>query len=161
MQINGFLGYEFFENGKIYSYKTNSFLKPRMDHDGYLNVSCIDDTGKKVTHNLHNWICRAFHGEPPFEAAEAMHIDENRLNCSASNLRWASHKENINYGKRTQLNAQAHYRRVGQYDSNDNLVEIFCSIKEASSRTHISYTGIIKCAQGKLHTSGGYVWHYI
>ena len=161
MQIINFSGYEFYEDGSIYSYKSNSFLKPRLGKDGYLNVSCIDDDGNKKTHSLNNWICRAFHGDPPFEHADAMHIDENRFNCSADNLRWASHKENINYGKRSMLNAQAHYKRIGQYDLNNNLIQIFDSIKEASEYTSVSYTGIIKCAKGKIHTSGNYIWHYI
>ena len=59
------------------------------------------------------------------------------------------------------LNAQAHYKQIGQYDLNNNLIQIFDSIKEASEYTGVSYTGIIKCAKGKIHTSGNYIWHYI
>ena len=161
MQINNFSYYEFYEDGRVYSYKAHKFLSPSLDRDGYLNLDCIDDNGKRVRHKLNNWICRAFYGEPPFENAESMHLDENPLNCHYSNLRLATHKENINYGSRTLKNAISHYKAVCQYDLNNNLINIFSSVKEAHEKTRVSYTGIIKAANNKIKTSGGYIWHYM
>lgn len=38
-------------------------------------------------------VCRAFHGEPA-AGMEVAHIDGDKLNKSASNLRWATRREN-------------------------------------------------------------------
>ena len=161
MQIQNYSGYEFYEDGKVFSYKVNKFLKPSLNKDGYLQLDCIDDNGYRKRHTLNHWICLAFYGQPPFKNAEAMHLDENPLNCHYKNLKWGSHKENINYGLRTEKNAISHYKSIAQYDCNNNLLNIFSSIKEASKKTNVSYTGIIKAAKGKIKTSGGYIWHYI
>ena len=161
MKIQNFSDYEFYEDGRVFSYKVNKFLTPYLGSDGYLQLDCIDDNGKRKRHTLNNWICRAFYGEPPFNNAEAMHLDENPMNCHYTNLRWGSHKENINYGLRTSKNAISHYKKIKQYDLNGKLINIFESIKQASEITGISYTGIIKAAKGKIKTSGGYIWHYI
>ena len=90
-----------------------------------------------------------------------MHLDENPLNCHYKNLKWGTHQENINYGSRTEKNAISHYKSIGQYDYNNNLLNTFASIKEASEKTNTSYSGIIACAKGRIKTSGGYIWHYI
>lgn len=161
MQIINFSGYEFFEDGSVYSYKSNKFLSTRVGADGYVQLDCIDDSGKRVRHTLNNWICRAFHGEPPFENAEAMHLDENPLNNHKDNLKWGTHQENINYGSRTQKNAVSHHKKIAQYSLNNELLNIFDSIKEASQKTNTSYTGIIKAAKGHIKTSNNYIWHYI
>ena len=159
-QIKNYSGYEFFEDGRVYSYKVKRFLKPSLNKDGYLQLDCIDDNGNRKRHTLNNWICRAFHGDPPFEGAESLHLDENPLNCHSNNLIWGNHKENINYGSRTTKNAISHYKQVQQYDLKNTLLNTYTSIKEASKATKISYTGIIKAAQGKIQTSGNYIWRY-
>lgn len=46
---------------------------------------------KTVVHRL---VCEAFHGPAPFEGAHAAHWDGDPTNNRASNLRWASAKEN-------------------------------------------------------------------
>lgn len=132
-----------------------------MSKDGYLHLDLIDDDGNRKRHSLNNWICRAFYGNPPFEGAEAMHLDENPLNCHYKNLKWGTHQENINYGSRTIKNAINHQKSIAQYDCNNNFLNIFSSIKEASEKTNTSYEGIIKCAKGRIKTSGGYIWRYL
>ena len=160
MQIKEFSSYEFFENGSVYSYKTSRFLKPTYDLYGYLKISCIRDDGKRVTNGLHNWICRAFHGDPPGEKYEACHIDENKCNCCADNLIWETHINNINYGSRTIRSALSHRKPIQQFTLSGILIDSYKSVKEASEKTHISYDGIIKAVNGKTKTSGGFIWRY-
>lgn len=40
--------------------------------------------------------CEAFHGPAPFDAAVAMHIDEDPRNNRYDNLEWATQKKNLN-----------------------------------------------------------------
>lgn len=51
---------------------------------------------KGKNYKIHRLICIAFHGEPPFEKAVVIHINENTLDNRAENLKWGTQKENLN-----------------------------------------------------------------
>ena len=51
---------------------------------------------KGKTYRVHRLICEAFNGEPPFDDAVVMHLDENSRNNKPSNLKWGTQKENLN-----------------------------------------------------------------
>ena len=51
---------------------------------------------KGRTYKIHQMVCEAFHGPPPFNGAVVMHIDENAANNRPSNLSWGTQKENLN-----------------------------------------------------------------
>lgn len=63
------------------------------DRDGYPIVRLYRD-GKRTTIALHRVVCRAFHGEPNILHNEAAHLDGDRTNARADNLKWASKCEN-------------------------------------------------------------------
>lgn len=44
---------------------------------------------------VHRLVCEAFHGPCP-TGLETLHLDENGLNNRPENLRWGTHKENLN-----------------------------------------------------------------
>lgn len=41
-------------------------------------------------------ICEAYHGASPSDAPHCLHIDENARNNLPENLKWGTHKENMN-----------------------------------------------------------------
>lgn len=45
---------------------------------------------------VHRAVCSAFHGQPPFDGAVVIHINENGLDNRPINLKWGSQKENLN-----------------------------------------------------------------
>lgn len=51
---------------------------------------------KGKTYKMARLIAEAFHGEPPFPEAVAMHLDENAANNRPSNIAWGTQKENLN-----------------------------------------------------------------
>lgn len=64
------------------------------DQSGYLMVQ-MNRNGKRKPHTVHRLVCRAFHGEPPDAVqCEAAHLDGDRSNAQASNLKWVSKAEN-------------------------------------------------------------------
>ena len=115
------------------------------------------------------------------------HIDCNKKNNNISNLEWVTAKENtqhavkngifdnmakINSEKMKGKNGLAKYKgykkanektrkRIGKYDKNDNLLEIYDSISEASRKTGITITSISYSANNKRKTGGGYIWHFV
>jgi hypothetical protein len=49
---------------------------------------------------------------------------------------------------------------VLQYDRNNNLLNTFLSIKDASNKTGILSTNICSCCRGKTKSAGGFIWKY-
>lgn len=47
---------------------------------------------------------------------------------------------------------------IYQYDLNDNLLQVFSNISEASKNTGIGRTSISNCINGYSKTAGGYYW---
>lgn len=68
-------------------------LKFGISHSGYFQVSLFDN-GCKVNRRINRLVCEAFHGTPPTKKHHAAHTDGDRTNNHATNLRWATCKEN-------------------------------------------------------------------
>lgn len=66
-----------------------------------------------------------------------------------------------NLSKYHVLANEAVKKKVAKYDKENNLLEIYESISEASRKTGISITSISYCANGKRKTGGGFIWHFV
>lgn len=85
-----FNDYEIDENGNVYSYISNKYLKPHLDRYGYLYV-----TIKSKHYKVHRLVAKAFLDNPN-NKPYIDHIDRNKLNNHYSNLRYVTPKENSN-----------------------------------------------------------------
>jgi len=94
MEINGFPKYLIYENGDVYSKKTNIILKQSLDKGGYYKLELCKD-GKPKTFKVHRLIALHYISNPENKPC-IDHIDRNRQNNDISNLRWATHTENMN-----------------------------------------------------------------
>lgn len=52
------------------------------------------------------------------------------------------------------------HKCIEQYDLNNNHIETFASLTEASIKTKLQKTNISACALNKAKTCGGYIWKY-
>ncbi len=105
--IKGFQHYEVSEQGKVFrkahvsingSRLKRKQLKPYEYKNGYQVVYLHDGCGKRKMQYIHRLVYQAFIGEIP-PKHEIDHIDCNRGNNMASNLRAVSHKSNCNNPK--------------------------------------------------------------
>ena len=98
LPVPGYEGlYEVSHLGRVRSLHAR-FRSPRRcaqgdDGTGYPTVG-LSKNGKRTTKTVHRLVCRAFHGEPNALQNEAAHLDGDRTNCRASNLKWCSKIEN-------------------------------------------------------------------
>ena len=140
----------------------NRILKGSSYSGGYSGVTLHKD-GCTKTANIHRIVAEAFVPNP-LEKEEVNHKDENPSNNHATNLEWVTHKENINYGTRTErareTTTKLQGKAVQQFSKDGKLVAEYESLSAAGNATGAHVPNILKCAKGIYKTAGGYIWKY-
>lgn len=81
--------YLVFEDGDIFSEKSDKILKAQLHRSGYLHVNLGGRTRK-----VHEVVLTTYAGPRP-EGAVARHLDGDSLNNHKNNLAWGTPKENV------------------------------------------------------------------
>ena len=98
MTVPNYENYEASNLGNVRNKKTGRILKPSMTKSGYM-VLCLRNENKTKCFNLHSIIARTWvDNDNPKINTEVHHIDHNKSNNRADNLKWVSRAENIYYG---------------------------------------------------------------
>lgn len=177
--IIGFEDYGISQEGDVFSYKTNKKLKLQKMSNGYFFVS-LRKNGKTFQKSIHRLVAETFIANKD-NLPCVDHIDGTRTNNNVSNLRWCTHKQNLNYPiavKRREL-AQSDpicklKVRFGKHRNNTvnqdkpvialNLdgeyLNSWESVREASRNTGVDFSSIAKCCRGKYKTAGGFRWRF-
>ena len=145
--------YAITRDGRVWSYKSNKFLKPELVR-GYYYVSLYKE-GKGKNFRIHRLVAEAFIPNPD-NKPQVNHLDENKLNNSVSNLEWATAKENSNYGTRNERAA----KKLSKPVYCEELDRVFDGARQAARELGLHNSNIISCCKGKYKTSGGYHWKY-
>lgn len=155
--IAGYEGlYEVSDLGRVKSLGNNKskkekILKPLRNTHGYLHVFLCKD-GKAKPSNVHRLVAEAFIPNPN-NLETVNHKDEVKTNNTVSNLEWMSRGDNIIYSKA---------RQVQMFDKfTGELLATFPSTHEADRITGINHSNISACCNGKIKSTGGYVWKYL
>ena len=171
-KFRDFEKYEVYEDGRIFSYYTNKFLKPQTEKNGYKRVNLYDNKGKIKRYSVHRIVYEAVTGEPIPNGLQVNHIDENKENNAFGNLNLMTPKENTNYGtgiaRRAKEISKAlkgiipkakPTKQVGAFQ-NGQLILTFPSTAEAG-RNGFKQSHIVSCCNGKRKTHKGYEWKYL
>lgn len=179
--INGYEGiYVITSKGNVFSVVrhdklgrlTGGNIKVGHNKCGYKFVALYKD-GECKQEYIHRLVAKAFidniDNKPCID-----HIDNDKYNNDVCNLRWCSHKENMNNDitRKRMLEDTSKYisqegknnpfsREVGKYDWNDELLESYESISLAAKANGISSKSISKVCKGKQLSSGGFIWRYM
>lgn len=65
------------------------------NNNGYLVVSLVNNTGKRKTYRVNRLVANAFLPNP-LNLPDVCHRNEDKLDNRLVNLKWGSHKENVN-----------------------------------------------------------------
>lgn len=171
--IKGFEGYQVSNLGRVKSLERidalgrrvkEKFLKPLITRNGYYLIGLYKNSIQKFYY-VHRFVWEAFNGQIP-EGYEVNHINEIKSDNRLSNLNLMTHKENMNYGSRTERCAEVLKNRkdqsksVLQFDLNNNLVKEYPSTKQVERELGFSYQNICACCKGKQKTAYNYKWKY-
>lgn len=153
MDINGYPGYQVSNMGRIWSAKSQRYLKSYRNNSGYLQVTMTACNGKQKKELVHRLVALMFIPNPNNYPC-VNHKDENKTNNIETNLEWCSRSYNINYGTCLE--------RIGKSNSKPvRCIEtgvVYASGKEAAAALGTSADIVSKVLNGKSRckTANGY-----
>ena len=182
LKVKDFEDYTIDETGNVFSIRKNKYLKQTINRNGYCKVTLQKDKYKK-TFSVHRLVAQAYLKNYS-NTLQVNHINGIKTDNRVENLEMVTAKENMqkaveiglfdkckeiqrknaiknNLGKYHILASESAKKRVAKYDKNNNLIQLYNSITEASRKNNINITSISYSANGKRKTGGGYIWHFV
>ncbi|MBA42676.1 MAG: hypothetical protein CMF62_01530 [Magnetococcales bacterium] len=157
-KINNYDIYEISSLGEVRNINSKKILSKHL-RNGYYSI-CLwsNKQNKKSTVSMHRLVAQHFLPNNN-DSLIINHKDGNKINNNVTNLEYVSYKENTKHAIDTGLQ-KPHYKKISQYDLNDNFIKSFNSIKEAEESTGVSNKHISSVCRGIRKTTGGYKWKY-
>lgn len=151
--------YDVYPDGRIFSYYTNKFLKPKTNKNGYQVVLLYDNEGNRKMYYLHRVVYESVSGKPIPQGMQINHRSEVKTENFFENLELMSPKQNTNYGTGIARRAKTQSKQVGAF-KNGKLVMTFASTNEAG-RQGFNQQNVSDCCNGKRKNHKGYTWKYL
>ena len=182
LKVQDFEDYTIDETGNVFSIRKNKYLKQTINRNGYCKVTLQKDKYRKMF-SVHRLVAQAYLKNYS-NTLQVNHINGIKTDNRVENLEMVTAKENMqkaveiglfdkckeiqrknaiknNLGKYHILASESAKKRVAKYDKNNNLIQVYNSITEASRKNNINITSISYSANGKRKTGGGYIWHFV
>jgi hypothetical protein len=160
--IIGHPDYLIYNTGKIFSKKTNKFLKTIPDNKGYHKVK-ID----KKTVAIHRLVAEYFIPNP-LKLPQVNHKNGNKDNNEYTNLEWCTNSENMKHAFENGLNKISEERKnkakkkIIQYNLKTNKqIKIFDSADDIERELGIHHGNIAGVCKGRRKSAGGFGWKYL
>lgn len=83
------------DDGRVWSERTQKYLSPQYDKNGYVKVQMRSIDNKSHRYSVHRLVLENFKPVQDMEKLQVNHKDGNKLNNNLNNLEWTTCKENI------------------------------------------------------------------
>ena len=108
-------------------------LVPELLSTGYYRVTFINEDNTKSRERVHQLVAKVFIENPdPVHKKEVDHIDGDKSNNRADNLRWCTHEENMRYAQDRLGTWNSHVQKVICLDTGDEFDTIADAARWAS-----------------------------
>lgn len=152
--IDQYPNYEVNNQGQVRNRVTGRVLKS-YDSVGYLTVSLMCD-GQKDSVKVHRLVGKYF-VDGYQDGLELDHINRDRYDNRADNLRWVTHSQNL---RNTQKNRRVLNDTYGlEFDSMAAAAE-WLVVNQLSKNMHSATSCLYACLKGKTKTCGKCEWRY-
>lgn len=94
------------DTGLIWSERSNKFLSPQLDRDGYQKVQLMSTDGKRHRYSVHRLVMENWCPIKNMAFYQVNHKDGNKRNNNLVNLEWVTCKENIYHAINNNLRAK-------------------------------------------------------
>ena len=137
--------------------------KNKTNGNGYKVVS-LNKEGKSQNKYIHRLVAETFL-ENPCNYRYINHKDEDKSNNCFDNLEFCTAQYNSTYNnlhirKGLKIRNNKYSKKILQLNDNNEVINIFPSISEASRKLNVSYQAISDCLRRKQLHSAGYKWEY-
>lgn len=145
--------------------RKEKILKNVKNRGGYLQVF-LSKNGKVKRYYIHRLVAEHFLPNLDYKP-EIDHINTNKSDNRVENLRWCSHKENINnlltkdkMSKNKLGIEHPNSKPILQFTLDKKLVRKWNCATDVERELGIYQTNISKCCKGKYKSAGGFKWQY-
>lgn len=172
--IKDYPNYQISNFGNVKSLSNNFSRKEKiLKHGklkGYLFVQ-LSKNGKIKCYRVHRLVAEAFIPNPDNKPC-IDHINTDRSDNRVCNLRWCSHKENMNNILTIdKMSKNAHLKNkfgaehplskpIIQFSKDGEFIRKWENAVEVKKELGIDNSSVSKCCKGKMKSTGGYIWRY-
>jgi len=132
--------------------------KRNSDKDGYV-VVMLSRVPIHKTYLVHVLVAEHFI-ENSNNLPTVNHKDGDKINNHYTNLEWCTFGENNQHALDHNLRSPRG-RKILQYGMNDNYIETYKSVTDASRQTGIGRCNISNVLNGRTYSAGNFKWKYM
>ena len=143
--IKGYEGlYAITSCGKVWSYRNKKFLKPVINHKGYLYVILYKNNERKKYYRIHRLVAEAYIPNPD-NLPQVDHIDNDKTHNYVNNLQWITNRDNVRKGRNKPiLQFTLDGKFIREWDCAYDIGREVCG-------------NICNCLKGRIKTAYGYI----
>lgn len=153
-KIRDFPNYSVTKSGDVYNLKGQK-LKQEITRKGYARVSLSNDRVKHKRMSVHRLVAEAFIKNPA-NLPQVDHLDENKLNNSASNLKWSTPLDNLNHSRVIEKASMAKHHKVRCKTTG----KVYDSMNDACDELGLHHSNLVACCNKRRRRCGGLEWEY-
>ena len=150
--LDEYLNYIITKDGKIYSKSSKKYLSSR-ENAGYQYITLYNNSKKGKDFSIH-YVVGKLYIPNPHNYPMLNHKNFDKKDNRVENLEWITYSQNMkHFGQKNGIS-------VNKLDKNNNIIQTYNTIKDASENNNISSSGITNVCKGKQKTAGGFKWEY-
>ena len=160
IDIPNYTKYMVSRNGEIYSKAIKRLCRITVLPSGYHKIKCKSDNGIYKDLYIHVIVAMAYLNYVPSSNKYVVnHIDGNKSNNKFDNLEIVTQKENMKHS--IIINNDKIFRRAVYYINNEGELIKYISAKDASDKTGIDNSSILKSCKSLNKKAGNIKWNFI